>query len=183
MKIDLATVALLTTIVLANAQHTQKTEKDTSVKEVMPSPKFGATSNVESYPVPPYLGNSSVIVTIYGADDKSFILHEVDVPLKEYDTVIDVTARALLQANLPFDVKGFGRDATFTSVDNVSQKRTDGDYGWLYLVDGIFPIVPPALYFPVGNESIDWVYISYDSKIYPAADELFVKRENNLLNF
>ncbi|OON92270.1 MAG: hypothetical protein ATN33_07645 [Epulopiscium sp. Nele67-Bin001] len=177
-KKDLAKAALLTTLVAFKLN--SKFNNSKPAIDIKPNPQH---PNLNTNADAPYIGNGSVILTVEGLNDGSVVLPEINIPLKEHDTIIDLTVRALLNVNLPFNVTGIGRDSTITSINGISQKSEAVGYGWVYMVDGVFPTVSPALYYPSANENIEWVFISSDNDMYPDTAELFVKRENNLLNF
>ncbi len=163
MKMDFSKVALITSLLVASKSlNRSKSQAD----------------NTEDY-----IGGSGVIVTIDGTNDMPIVLNEVIIPLKEQDSIIDVTARALLLAGVPFELTGIGRDASFVSIDGITQKGEGSEMAWLYSVDGVFPEQAPALYTPIANERISWVYTTPDNETYTSNVNIFRNRKNNLVNY
>ncbi|OON97366.1 MAG: hypothetical protein ATN36_03525 [Epulopiscium sp. Nele67-Bin005] len=174
-KFGLKEIALVTSLILAS-KSLNKNRIDQN-KEKLDKDKVDKDKNEEQYEQA-----SGVIFTVLGLDGETIVVPEILVPLKEDDTILDVTVRALDSANIKYELDGVGKNATLTSVEGITQKASRPPQAWLYRVDGEFPEEGPALYEADTDERIEWVFSTDGGATIKAPRYLFIEKENNLIN-
>ena len=83
-------------------------------------------------------------------------------PLYENDTVYTVLARACRENEIPFEVQGADENRFSTAyvqgIHYLYETSCGPLSGWMYRVNGIFPIVGCSDYYPLDGDVIEWVY-------------------------
>lgn len=98
--------------------------------------------------------------------ENGIILERTAIPLKKDDTVLKVLLRSCKEREIPTSYQGntsYGT-AYVDGINNLFEKDCGKKSGWMYKVDGQFPMMGTDKYRLKGEEEIQFVYTCNNGK-------------------
>lgn len=98
--------------------------------------------------------------------DKGIILDRTAIPLKKGDTVLQLLLRSCKERKIPTSYQGDTSYGTtyVDGINNLFEKDCGKKSGWMYKVDGKFPMMGTDKYKLKGGEEIQFIYTCNNGK-------------------